>query len=172
MIKEFKNNEPRKSGIVYKSMFEQIKTMYATDPALAGELAISAIEMVLTDDYSSDNMMINLALIPAQVVNNGNVDKLNDKIERDRARQIESLKLEQISSLLGQGYTQGQIGKLIGVSQQTVSKRVQIIKKDYPELLVTSQPKKVVESCELQPKMVVESSKKVVQPMEEWYNHF
>lgn len=172
MIKEFKNNEPRKSGIVYRSMFEQIKKMHATDPALAGELAISAIELILTDEYSSDNMMIDMALIPAKVVNDGNVDKFNDKMERDRARQIESLKLEQISTLLGQGYTQGQIGKLIGVSQQTVSKRVQLIKKDYPELMATSQPKKVVESCELQPKLVVESSKKVVTPVQEWYNNF
>ena len=172
MIKEFKNNEPRKSGIVYKSMFEQIKAMYATDPVLAGELAISAIEMVLTDDYSSDSMMINLALIPAQVVNSGNVDKLNEKIEKDRARQISTQKLDQIAAMLGQGYTQGQIGKLMGVSQQTISKRVQLIKKEYPELLEASQPKIVVKDSELQPKMVVESCKEVVQPLSEWYNKY
>jgi hypothetical protein len=48
MIKEFNNVETRKSGIIYRGTFNAIKDLYAQNPEMAGELAISAIELVLT----------------------------------------------------------------------------------------------------------------------------
>ena len=48
MIKEFNEVEVRRSGIIYRSLLTQIKTLYSRDAVKAGELAISAIEQVLT----------------------------------------------------------------------------------------------------------------------------
>ena len=42
------------------------------DPEKAGELAISAIELVLTGDVSSDDAMIDLFLEPIKVINERN----------------------------------------------------------------------------------------------------
>ncbi|MBO7210991.1 MAG: hypothetical protein J6V44_08265 [Methanobrevibacter sp.] len=48
MIECFNDVEVRSSGVIMSSVFEQVKKMYAVDPDMAGELAISAIELVLT----------------------------------------------------------------------------------------------------------------------------
>ena len=48
MIEQFKELEVRKSGVIYNSTLEQIKNLYPMDPERAGELAISAIELVLS----------------------------------------------------------------------------------------------------------------------------
>lgn len=164
MINKFNGNAPRDSGIIYRSVFEQIKMLYDEDPVQAGELAISAIEMVLTDEISSNDKFIKMILVPAQVVNDKNVVKRNEKIERVKEKKMIDNKLEQIAELLRQGHTQGQIGQLMGVSQQTISKRVSLIKSDYPELL---QPKMVVESKDKE-KMVVKNGDITT----EWYKQF
>ena len=49
MIEYFNDVEVRDSAVIMSSVFEQVKKMYAMDPEMAGELAISAIELVLTD---------------------------------------------------------------------------------------------------------------------------
>ena len=43
MIEMFNDVPMRDSGIIYNSVFEQIKKLYSVDPEKAGELAISAI---------------------------------------------------------------------------------------------------------------------------------
>ena len=48
MIEQFNDVEVRSSGIIMSSVFDQIRKMHAMDPEMAGELAISAIELVLT----------------------------------------------------------------------------------------------------------------------------
>jgi hypothetical protein len=69
MITMFNDNEARKSGIIYRSTFNQIKKMYDVNPEQAGELAISAIELVLTGDISSDDALINLILEQNKEIN-------------------------------------------------------------------------------------------------------
>ena len=64
MIEKFKENEVRASGLIYNSTFEQIKELYEYDPEQAGELAISAIELLLTGDMSTDDVNIRLMLKP------------------------------------------------------------------------------------------------------------
>ena len=46
MISKFKNNEARKSAVIYRSNFEQVKELYEDDKEMAGELAISIMELV------------------------------------------------------------------------------------------------------------------------------
>ena len=66
MIEMFKENEIRVSGLIYNSVLEQIKELYQYDPEQAGELAIAAIELVLTGDISTDDVNIKLMLKPMQ----------------------------------------------------------------------------------------------------------
>lgn len=160
MIKCFRDNEPRKSGLVYRSVLEQIKKMHAVDPEKAGELAISAIELILTDEISSDDVFIDMLLTTTKAVNDDKVSKYEQKIETTKTKKMVENKLEEIAKLMRENYTQAQIGVMLGISQQAVSKRVKTIKSEFPQLL---QPEMVVESCTtknttVQPKMVVSSS--------------
>lgn len=84
MIEMFKENEMRTSGLIYNSTFEQIKELYQYDPEAAGELAISAIELVLTGDISTDDVNIRLYLAPMRKINEVNIAKYETKVENQR----------------------------------------------------------------------------------------
>ena len=135
MIEEFKELEMRNSGIIYNSTFAQIKQMYEVDPERAGELAISAIELVLTGELSSDDVMIAMLLEPMKKINENNQVKYDTKLEGAKAKKITEMKLDKIAELVRQGRKQREIGELLGMSQQIVSYRVGLIKTSYPELL-------------------------------------
>ena len=147
MIEMFKDTEMRNSGLIFNSTFNQIKQLYAMDPELAGELAISAIELVLTGDISSDDPMINLMLEPMKVINENNNVKYDNKVESSRQKKINDLNLEKVAELMNLGYTQKQIGERLGMPQQNVSYRVGVIRTKYPELLQTDSTKSLQSVC-------------------------
>lgn len=109
--------------------------MYAVDPELAGELAISAIELVLTGQISSDDAMIDMLLAPAKVINDNNVQKYEMKIETGKTKKMKDMRLEEIAQLSLKGLRQSEIAKNLGIPQQTVSYRLSLIRTNYPELL-------------------------------------
>ena len=135
MIESFNEVEVRNSGIVLSSMFEQIKKMYAVDPDLAGELAISAIELVLTGQISSDDTMIDMLLAPAKVITDNNVQKYEARKEGSKSKKIKEMKLDEIAELYKQGVRQKEIAERLRLTQQTVSYRLGLIKTSYAELL-------------------------------------
>lgn len=135
MIEQFKELETRSSGVVYKSTLDQIKKLYEADPELAGELAISAIELVLCGEISSDDMMVSILLEPARAVNKNNKDKYDNKVEAAKAKKMTEMRLDKIAELVNSGKKQREIGEALGMSQQTVSYRISLIKTKYPELL-------------------------------------
>jgi hypothetical protein len=94
MIEQFNDVPMRKSGVVYNSTLEQIKKLYQVNPEQAGELAISAIELVLTGQFSSDDMIIELMLEPARIVSQDNHDKYDQKVESARQKKITDQKLD------------------------------------------------------------------------------
>ena len=135
MIEQFKELETRSSGVIFKSTLDQIKKLYEADPDLAGELAISAIELVLCGEISSDDMMIGILLEPARAVNKNNQDKYDTKVEAAKAKKMTEMRLDKIAELVNSGKKQREIGEALGMSQQTVSYRISLIKTKYPELL-------------------------------------
>ena len=135
MIEMFKDNEIRTSGLIYNSVLEQIKELYEYDPEQAGELAIAAIELVLTGDISTDDVNIKLMLKPMQKINENNVAKYENKKEAQRMKKIQTDKLDKIAELILAGFKQREIGERLGLSQQMVSYRINMIKTKYPELL-------------------------------------
>ena len=135
MIEMFKDNEIRSSGLIFSSVLEQIKELYQYDPDQAGELAISAIELVLTGDISSDDVNVKIMLAPLRKINEVNVAKYETKIENKRQKKIIEMKLDKIAEMTNQGFKQREIGERLGLSQQVVSYRIDMIKKNYPELL-------------------------------------
>ena len=136
MIETFNDVEVRGTGVVLSSMFEQVKKMYAVDPEKAGELAISAIELVLTGQISSDDSMIDMLLAPAKIITDNNVQKYETRLESVRQKKIKEMKLAEIAEYMVQGRRQKEIGERLGLSQQNVSYRVNLIRTQYPELLV------------------------------------
>jgi predicted transcriptional regulator len=109
--------------------------MYPSDPAKAGELAISAIELVLTGEMSSDDLMIDIALQALSIQRDRDEDNYNKKEQMAKIKKIEDMKLDKIAELYSQKISQKRIGEMLDISQQTVSYRINIIKEKYPELL-------------------------------------
>ena len=135
MIEQFNDCETRTSGVIYNSTLEQIKELYQYDPDQAGELAISAIEMVLTGNISSDDVNIKIMLAPLKKITESNVCKYETKIENKKQKKIYEMKLDKIAEMINGGMKQREIGERLGLSQQVVSYRYDLIKKNYPELL-------------------------------------
>ena len=135
MIDYFNEVPMRKSGVVFSSTLEQIKKLYEVNPAQAGELAISAIELVLTGQVSSNDVLIDLMLEPARAISQTQQDKYDTKVESSKQKKIVEYKLDKIAELLNHGLKQKDVGKTLGLSQQTISYRVGLIKKMCPEML-------------------------------------
>ena len=111
MIEMFNDVPMRDSGIIYNSVFEQIKKLYSVDPEKAGELAISAIELTLTGQVSSDDMMVDLMLEPTKISVGRNQAKYDQKVENSKSKKIAEQKLEQIADLSLKGYKQREIAE-------------------------------------------------------------
>ena len=135
MIECFNDVEVRGSGVIMSSVFDQIKKMYAMDPEMAGELAISAIELVLTGQFSSDDAMIDMLLAPAKVINDHNVQRYENRKEGSKNKKIKDMKLDEIAEMLQNGMKQKEIAERLHISQQTVSYRMGLIRTQYPELM-------------------------------------
>ena len=157
MIPYFKYSKIRDTGIIHNAILDQIKMLYGENPEMAGELAISAIELVLTGDMSTTNSMIKLALAQEKRISDVNKEKYDRAVEAKRNKTITDSKLDIVANMTLAGYNQKQIGEKLGISQQSVSKKIVLIRKDYPELLencttvvqpsTTVQPSTGVTSC-------------------------
>ena len=143
MIPKFLDNQARDSAIIYNSTWEQIKKLYTQSPEQAGELAISAIELALTGEISSDDFMIGLLLENIKVVNKKDTDKWNKKVEANRQKRISEQQLDIIAEYYRQGMKQKDIAAKIGTTPQTISNRLATIRTDYPELLEKNQENQV-----------------------------
>ncbi len=142
MIEMFKENEMRNSGIIYSSTFEQIKKLHEADPERAGELAIAAIELVLTGDISSDDMMVDILLEPMKKINENNQVRYDNKVESSKNKKMVDMKLDKIAEMVNKGMKQREIGEALGLSQQNISYRIGLIKSNYPDLLTGAAAKK------------------------------
>ena len=139
MIEKFKENEARKSALIYLSNFEQVKELYEDDKEMAGELAISIMEMALTGEISSNNKIIRLMLKNFEVSAEKNKKKYEAKERNTKQENAEKYNLYEIAEMLNEGKTQAEIADALGVSRQTVSRRLnEMIRVEYPELLCSN----------------------------------
>lgn len=136
MISKFKNNGARKSALIYLSNFEQVKELYEDDKEMAGELAISIMEMALTGEISSNNKIIRLMLKNFEVSAEKNKQKYEARERNTKQETAEKYKLYEIGEMLNEGKTQAEIAIALGISRQTVNRRLnEMIRVNYPELL-------------------------------------
>lgn len=136
MISKFKNNGARKSALIYLSNFEQVKELYEDDKEMAGELAISIMEMALTGEISSNNKIIRLMLKNFEVSAEKNKQKYEVRERNTKQETAEKYKLYEIAEMLNEGKTQAEIAIALGISRQTVNRRLnEMIRVNYPELL-------------------------------------
>lgn len=150
MISKFKNNEARKSAVIYRSNFEQVKELYEDDREMAGELAISIMELVLTGEVSTDNKYIRLMLKNLEVSAQNNKLKYEAKENNTRLEKVEKYRLDEIAEMLNQGVSQAEIAKVLGVSRQTINRRLnEMIRPEFPELLgINEQVSNGVKRCQ------------------------
>ena len=142
MIKEVRDLKSRPSGVIYESTWEQIKKLYNKNPDLACELAFSVIEQTLTGDISSDDLTIQLICDGLKPINQKAQQKYDIQVKSKRESKCESLQLQKIIELVNMGKTQEEIGKILGVSRQTINNRIRIINEEFPELKIQINVKK------------------------------
>lgn len=133
MIKEFKNNEIRPSGIINRGMFEQVKMLYQDNPEIGGELAVSLMEFILTGDFSSDNFMIKFAMANHKEIVVKNQERYDARKEAKQEAIENSLK--EIADMVNAGMKQVDIARKLGLQPPNVSKKVAKIRKEFPWLL-------------------------------------
>ena len=132
--------------MIYESTWEQIKKLYSQNPEMAGELAISVIEQTLTGDISSTAFMIQIICEGLKPINQNAQQKYDNRVKSNKEHKRETQQLDKIVELIDRGKTQEEIGKILGISRQTVSNRIKIIKEEYPELIKVDKCKDV-KSC-------------------------
>ena len=133
MIKEFKDNEVRPTGVINRGMFEQVKMLYLQDPAKGGELAVSLMEHVLTGAHSSDDFMVAFAIANHQETIAKNQERWDASKEAKRGVIEESLR--EIATLYNSGVKQVEIARRLNMSAGNVSKKLAKIRKEFPQLL-------------------------------------
>lgn len=137
MITDFNLDACRDSAVIYSSVLEQVKMVYDSDPTLAGELAIAAIQTVICGESKSDNGMVNAMLTPLKQASDKNFQRYKRTCESKRAAKIKDLRLDEIAELKNEGKTTREIEEELGIPKSTVSYRIGIIEADYPELCPT-----------------------------------
>lgn len=130
---EFKDLPIRDTASIMKGQFEQVKLLYAQNPVLAGELAISMMEQALCLDYSCTDFTVQLVLKNYENL----VEKKAEKYDARKNAAVEAQKdaLRPIAELLLQGKTQIAIAKELGIPKSTINDRVKKIRSEFPELL-------------------------------------
>jgi hypothetical protein len=136
MIKEFNDVPMRDSAVIYASSFEQVKKLYnAGKIDEAGELAICICEMALTNQHSSDDMMIDIMLENFKAVNRKDAMRYQNAVEAKNEARIKKQQLDVIADLLNRGYKQVEIAKRLNLSTSTLGSRVKTIRTEFPHLL-------------------------------------
>ena len=150
MIERFNEVPRRDSAIIYGSSLEQIQQYYEMDPAAAGELAISIIELALTGQMSTNNPLIKMALANFKDVAVKNTKKYEKKKEAELEKRIEKLQLREIADMLNRGIKQKEIAEHFHRGASTISDRIKVLKTEFPELL-TENSEKNSDSDEVRP---------------------
>ena len=121
MISKFSDEPIRDSGIVYGANMEQIEELYSENPELAGELAISILELTLKGTLSTNNSVIRIMLKNLEK----QIQKDHEKWEKraysnqKRTEQKEE-KMVKVADLLDEGYSPAEIVKQTGYSRTMV----------------------------------------------------
>lgn len=79
--------------------------------------------------------MLKMSLTEVACQSEKRANEFDKKMEVVKEKKKVEQKLDLIAQLSCQGLTQKQIGDRIGTSQQTIGNRLNLIKKEYPELL-------------------------------------
>ena len=131
----------RITGVIRNGMYNQIKELQKSDPVLAGELAISYFEQILTGDIESTNPVIKALVSGFDPIVKNDQKKYDKRVEAAQEAKIERMQLRELAELVNEGHmTQEQMSKRFGVAKGTISKRISLIKKEFPWLLEESVP--------------------------------
>lgn len=135
MIEKLPNSPMCDSAIVYKTSLQSIEKIFEKDPQMAGELAICLLEVLLRGEHTSDDIIIQALLKSAEYQSEKDRERYSVKIEAERDKKVQELRLEEIAALAKRGLPQAEISKQLGIPKSTVSYRLKTIRKDYGWLL-------------------------------------
>lgn len=143
MIKKFKNQETKESGIIYKANLDSVKELYLNgEKELAFETAVACMELACGGKISSENYLVKAITANLKEVADRTNQKYEEKKQRTAQERITKLQLNEIAEMLNNGVNQQTIADTLNQSKQTISYRINILKKDYGYLLNKSKSQK------------------------------
>lgn len=121
MIPKFNDEPIRDSGIVYGANLEQVEELYLENPELAGELAISILELTLKGSLSTDNSMIRILLKNLEKQTQKDHEKWEKRAYSNQKRtEQKEEKMVKVADLLSEGCSPAEIVKRTGYSRTMV----------------------------------------------------
>lgn len=106
---------------------------------LAKDFGIASIYLAITGDANTENAMVKILLTELDVLYSKNRDKYQKTVAAKRESRKAELDLERIAELANDGWRQTDIANELDITQGAVSKRMAIIREEYPELLQSSE---------------------------------
>lgn len=139
MIVDFNLDDCRDSAVLYKTMYKLVSRKYKKGHyEEAAELALAFFQVSLLGDTTTDDEDIQDLCEPYLATARKNRERYDNKVENDKARKIEDMRLDEIAEYVNNGFTLREIEENTGIPKSTVSYRIGVIKSNYPELLDTS----------------------------------
>lgn len=126
------------SFVFYGTNLDMVDKLKEVNPELANELLYSIVEYGIYGEYETDNPIVEAMMAP--VVNG--IDKAKGRYALKKESAAKKQHYQEIAKLHLEGKTQTEIAKILSnkfgekISQQTVSYRLGVIHKDFPDLLV------------------------------------
>lgn len=139
MIADFNLDDCRDSAVIYKTMYKLVSRKYKKGYyEEAAELALAFFQVSLLGETTTDDEDIQDLCEPYLATAKKNRERYDSKVENDKARKIEDMRLDEIAEYVNNGFTIREIEDSTGIPKSTVSYRIGVIRNNYPELLDTS----------------------------------
>lgn len=139
MIADFDLEACRDSAVIYKTMYKLVSRKYKKGQyEEAAELALAFFQVSLLGETTTDDEDIQDLCEPYLATAKKNRERYDSKVENDKARKIEDMRLDEIAEYVNNGFTTREIEDSTGIPKSTVSYRIGVIRNNYPELLDTS----------------------------------
>ena len=147
MIKKFKNQETKESGIIYKANLDSVKELYLNgEKELAFETAVACMELACGGKISSENFLVKAITANLKEVADRTNQKYEEKKQRTAQERITKLQLNEIAEMLNNGVNQQTIADTLNQSKQTISYSELLNVKRTKELESNSQEEIIVRS--------------------------
>lgn len=137
MINEFDFDCGRDSSVLYGAIYKQVAMKYKKGSyEEAAELALAYMQVMLNGRTTTDDEEIAIIVEPYTALAKKANERYQSKVQRTKESKIKNLELDEIAEMVNNGETYSTIAAAMDISKSTVAYRVEVIREQFPELLV------------------------------------